>query len=349
MPFKSARNVQSGSFPPGQNRDVPVLVILRGLTEPHETFWTKKNDTSPKPGVLVDVLDFTARRPEIVENVEWFGQHHDYFERELRSGELEPGDVVLIVFAEVPKKREQGTYISIVQPSPEDFADAERFEKDNPDMLAQLRSARLLPAPGNGARSFAAAEREAIPGDNRVASSRYRDEGRREAADDRAPRGGRPPREEPEYGTPARGPRQRATQQDRTERPAYGTPDREPRQRQAPAERDAWHPSEREVDDFQRRAQAPQPNEALLTRTRQQAPMSDDPLWIAETQRNEALRRRPVQQAMGDDPWATEATSAAETRRPRNDGPTERHYEQRERAPRQAPQGSPEEDDVFGS
>lgn len=141
MAFKSAKRreyVQGDQFSPGQNKEVPLLVQLVEFTEPHETFYTKKNDEDPKRAVKVHVVeaDPKARRPEVSWNVRWYDQHLDMLERMVDDGDVEIGDTILLRFEDVKKKRERGTYVSIVEPTEDDEADAEEFEETFGDVFA---------------------------------------------------------------------------------------------------------------------------------------------------------------------------------------------------------------------
>jgi hypothetical protein len=141
MAFKSAKRreyTQGDSFSPSTNKDIPLLVQVVEFTGPIETFYTKKNDEDPKPAVKVHVVeaDPKARRPEVSWNVLWFDQHHDVLERMIDEGDIEIGDTILLRFEDVKKKRERGTYVSIVEPTEDDEADAEEFEEAFGDVFA---------------------------------------------------------------------------------------------------------------------------------------------------------------------------------------------------------------------
>jgi len=141
MAFKSAKRreyVQGDQFSPSQNKEVPLLVQIVQFTEPHETYFTKKNDEDPKRAAKVHVVeaDPKARRPEVFWNVRWYDQHLDMLERMVDDGDVEIGDTILLRFEDVRKKRESGTYVSIVEPTEDDEADAEEFESTFGDVFA---------------------------------------------------------------------------------------------------------------------------------------------------------------------------------------------------------------------
>jgi hypothetical protein len=177
MAFKQATRreyTQGDSFSPRDNKDLPLLAQVVEFTAPMETYWTKKNDEDPKPGVKVHVVDITDRRPEVCWNVLWFDQHYDQLERMVDDGDIEIGETFLMRFEDVPKKRSKGTYIGIVEPTEDDIEDAEAFEAKYGDLFEEgpPKPERAEPArgrdrgaaqrPGRASRELDRAEPRAV-------------------------------------------------------------------------------------------------------------------------------------------------------------------------------------------